>query len=274
MGLCDKIKRLIAGEFALHSRQIPVPIPILKSDLLKGRSALITGGTRGIGLSIAEAFLNAGASVVITGRREADVNAVVEGLGGCKGQVIGVTLDVTNVDSFEQVIDSVFPFDILVNNAGFVGGNGFGRTTEKEYSDVMDTNLKGAYFLSQAVTNRWIERGVKGNVLNICSASSLRPGDSPYVLSKWGMRSLTIGMARQLIRHGIVVNGLAPGVANTDRFANATGDISKPSNPSGRMVAKEEIANMAVVLTSSLCRMVVGDVLYMTGGGAIVTMDD
>lgn len=274
MGLCDKIKRLIAGEFTLHSRQIPVPIPILKSDLLKGRSALITGGTRGIGLSIAEAFLNAGASVVITGRHEADVNAVIGELGCCKRQVIGVTLDVTNVNSFEQVIDSVFPFDILVNNAGFVGGNGFGRTTEKEYSDVMDTNLKGAYFLSQAVTNRWIERGVKGNVLNICSASSLRPGDSPYVLSKWGMRSLTIGMARQLIRHGIVVNGLAPGVANTDRFVNVTGDISKPNNPFGRMVTKEEIANMAVVLTSSLCRMVVGDVLYMTGGGAIVTMDD
>ena len=81
-------------------------------------------------------------------------------------------------------------------------------------------------------------------------------------------------MAKQLIKHGIVVNGLAPGVTNTEHFTHGEKNIGKPSNPSGRMVTKEEIANMSVILVSPLCRMVVGDILYMTGGGAIITLDD
>ena len=124
------------------------------------------------------------------------------------------------------------------------------------------------------MSRKWIAGNVKGNILNVCSASSLRPGNSPYILSKWGVRSLTIGMAKQLIKHGIVVNGLAPGVTDTDKFTHGNDDICKASNPTGRMVTREEIANMAVILVSSLCRMVVGDILYMTGGGGVVTLDD
>jgi NAD(P)-dependent dehydrogenase (short-subunit alcohol dehydrogenase family) len=165
-------------------------------------------------------------------------------------------------------------FDILVNNAGYVGGGSFGNTSESEYDAVLDTNLKGTYFLSQEVARCWIENGTHGNILNVCSASSLRPGDSPYIISKWGMRSLTVGMAKRLIKQGIVVNGIAPGITDTDRFTHGEKDIGKLSNPSGRMVTKEEIANMAVILVSSLCQMVVGDILYMTGGGAITTLDD
>lgn len=183
-------------------------------------------------------------------------------------------MDVTKTGRVDSLLDEIAPFDILVNNAGFVGGSGFGNTSEEDYDAIMDTNLKGAYFLSQTVAKRWIRDGVTGNILNVCSASSLRPGDSPYILSKWGLRTLTVGMAKQLIKHGIVGNGLAPGVTNTDKFANGKDDLSKPGNPSGRMLTKEEVGNMAVVLISPLCRMVVGDILYMTGGGAIVTLKD
>ena len=80
-------------------------------------------------------------------------------------------------------------------------------------------------------------------------------------------------MAKSLVKHGIVVNGLAPGCTNTQKFS-PDGNIANPHNPTGRMVAVEEIANMAVILVSSLSRMIVGDVIYMTGGGAITTLDD
>ena len=246
---------------------------MIQSELLKGRAALITGGSGGIGYAIAEAFLNAGAKVIISGRNKEKLDEAVARLSS-KGNISCVQMDNTKPALFGEMLSNIGAFDILVNNAGYVGGGAFGGTFEAEYDAVLDTNLKGAYFLSQEVSRRWIENGKHGNILNVCSASSLRPGDSPYILSKWGMRSLTVGMAKRLIRHGIVVNGIAPGVTNTEHFTHGGENINKPTNPSGRMVTKEEIANMATILVSPLCRMVVGDILYMTGGGGIVTIDD
>ena len=272
-GFFKRIARYIARVAGATPARIPVYVPVLQSDLLKNRVALITGGSGGIGYSIAEAFLRAGAKVIISGRNKEKLDEAVSKLSS-SGMVSCVQMDNTKPDSFGAILSKLDAFDILVNNAGYVGGGSFGSTLESEYDAVLDTNLKGAYFLSQEVSRRWIENGTQGNILNVCSASSLRPGDSPYILSKWGMRSLTVGMAKRLIKDGIVVNGIAPGVTGTDRFTNGEDNISKNSNPSGRMVTKEEIANMATILVSHLCRMVVGDILYMTGGGAITTLND
>ena len=269
-----KIKKSILDVFKPRIIKIPVRVPLLQTELLKNRTALITGATRGIGFAIAEAFSRAGANVIITGRNEERVKSAVAMLQKNGQMASGIVLDVLNVSEFAKSLSGLPSLDILVNNAGFVGGDGFGRTTEADYDLALDTNLKGHYFLSQHVAKDWIEKGIKGNILNVCSASSLRPGTSPYILSKWGLRTLTAGMAKHLIKHGIVVNGIAPGVTDTDKFTHGTDDIGKTSNPSGRMVTREEIANMAVILVSSLCQMVVGDILYMTGGGGIVTLDD
>lgn len=270
------LKRAIKG-FVRAARsapaQVPVYVPVLQNELLKGRTALITGGSGGIGYAIAEAFLRAGAKVIISGRNKEKLTEAVSRLSA-KGSVSCVQMDNTKQDSFGAILSDIGTFDILVNNAGYVWGGSFGDTSESEYDAVLDTNLKGTYFLSQEVSKRWMADGTHGNILNVCSASSLRPGDSPYILSKWGMRSLTVGMAKRLVRYGIVVNGIAPGVTDTERFTHGAKNIGKSSNPSGRMVTKEEIANMATILVSPLCRMVVGDVLYMTGGGAITTLDD
>ena len=269
-----KIKKVILDGLKPRIIQIPVKVPLLQTELLQNRTALITGATRGIGFAIAEAFSRAGANVIITGRDEGRVKSAVAMLQKSGQMASGIVLDIRNVSEFAKSLSGLPSFDILVNNAGFLGGAGFGNTAEVDYDLTLDTNLKGHYFLSQHVAKDWIEKGVKGNVLNVCSASSLRPGTSPYILSKWGLRALTVGMAKQLIKHGIVVNGIAPGVTNTDRFANGSEDIAKTSNPSGRMATVDEIANMAVILVSPLCRMVVGDILYMTGGGGVVTLDD
>ena len=270
--LVDRIIRKFCSYFPRPVKQVPVYIPVLESNLLKGRVALVTGGTSGIGFAIAKAYLRAGARVIIAGRDERRLAFASSQLQSA-GDVSTVVMDVACPDLFSSILEQICPIDILVNNAGYVGGGSFGSTEISEYEKVLDTNLKGAYFLSQVVSKRWIAAGVKGNILNICSASSLRPGNSPYILSKWGVRSLTVGMAKDLVKHGIVVNGLAPGCTNTEKFSS-DGHLENPKNPSGRMVTVEEIANLAVVMVSPLARMVVGDVLYVTGGGAITTIDD
>jgi len=252
---------------------VPVEVPVFHNALLKGRRALITGGGSGIGLAIAEAYGRSGASVVLAGRTVSRLEDASHNLERLGVEVSVVDLDVCDVASFAGKLDTIGDFDILVNNAGFVGGGVFGTTSEVDYNRVLETNLRGAYFLSQEVSSRWIKNKVQGNILNICSASSLRPGESPYILSKWGLRALTLGMARRLVKHGIVVNGLAPGCTNTDQFSR-DGDLTNGRNPSGRLVTTTEIGNMAVVMVSSLARMVVGDVLFVTGGGAITTLDD
>jgi len=258
-----------------HEKLVAVQVPVLYSELLKGRKALITGGSCGIGLAIAEAFVRAGADVVITGRNSGQLDKAIARLKNVNAAacVSTLILDICDTESFPDKLKIVEPFDVLVNNAGYVGGGVFGTTTREAYDKTLETNLRGAYFMSQCVSGQWIANGVKGNILNVCSASSLRPGESAYILSKWGLRALTIGMARKLIKHGIVVNGIAPGCTDTAKFA-LDGNICNSRNPSGRMVTTVEIANMSVVLVSSLCRMVVGDVLYMTGGAAITTLDD
>ena len=265
------IRRLITPPQRV--KLVPVEVPVFHNALLKGRRALITGGGSGIGLAIAEAYGRSGASVVLAGRTVSRLEDASHNLERLGAEVSVVDLDVCDVASFAGKLDKIGDFDILVNNAGFVGGGVFGTTSEVDYNRVLETNLRGAYFLSQEVSSRWIKNKVKGNILNICSASSLRPGESPYILSKWGLRALTIGMARRLVKHGIVVNGLAPGCTNTDQFSR-DGDLTNGRNPSGRLVTTTEIGNMAVVMVSSLARMVVGDVLFVTGGGAITTLDD
>lgn len=269
-----RIVRKVCSLFPRPAKYVPVYVPVLDTKLLQGRKALITGGSGGIGLAIAESFLKAGAEVVIAGRNANKLETAVRHLGAF-GDVATVLLDVTTPDKFADILGSLKAFDILVNNAGYVGGGSFGNTMQSEYDRVLDTNLRGAYFLSQEVSKKWIADGVRGNILNVCSASSLRPGNSPYILSKWGLRSLTVGMARELIRHGIVVNGIAPGCTNTQQFcAEGRVDITNPGNPTHRFVTMQEVANLAVVMVSDLARMVVGDVLFVTGGAGITTYDD
>ena len=140
---------------------------------------------------------------------------------------------------------------------------------------ILDTNLKGPFFLSKLVAQNMKNNNIKGNILNIASSSSLRPGNSAYNLSKWGIRSLTLGLAKSLIPYGITVNGIAPGPTATPMLIKGEiNDITHNNLPLGRFAMPEEIANMAVFLTSNLGQTVVGDIVYMTGGAGIITFDD
>lgn len=162
-----------------------------------------------------------------------------------------------------------------MNNAGVLGcyiSNG----TEGEYDAVLDTNLKGVFFLSQIVGHYYKDNQIKGNILNIASSSSLRPAASAYTLSKWGIRGLTVGLAKALAPFGITVNGLAPGQTATSMLIkdDRAGDIHCPNVPIQRYALPEEIANMAVILVSDMGRTIMGDIVYMTGGAGVFSNDD
>ena len=175
-----------------------------------------------------------------------------------------------------QIINNVpnKKIDVLVNNAGILKGDNIGKTDEKSFDDVIGTNLKGTYFMSQEFANYMIENEIKGNILNISSSSGIRPAVSPYMVSKWGENGITLGLAKKLIVHGIVVNAIAPGPTATDMLLKGEKNIKHGSSPSGRYVTPEEIANLAVFLISDMGRMIVGDTIYMTGGCANLTIDD
>lgn len=251
-----------------------------QSQMLEGRHALITGGTSGIGLAIAHSFLNAGAIVTITGRNEHKLKDAISELlteHSAGGKVFGFVLNNEDVPSFpsvfEQVRNAMGGVDILVNNAGTHGGH-ISSVTEEQYDTIMNTNLKGAFFLSKIVAKYMKENNIEGNILNIASSSSLRPADSAYTLSKWGIRGLTEGLARSLAPYGIVVNGVAPGPTATKMLNRNDSDLYWPQNLTKRMAHPVEIANIATVLVSNMGRMILGDIVYMSGGGGNITNED
>ena len=252
------------------------------NHLLENRCAIVTGGTSGIGYAIAEAFLKAGAIVIITGRGQSKISKALQELNKY-GTVYGYVLNNQDVSTFESALDEILQLlpeasrkiDILVNNAGVGIGNAYPNTAEEDYNTVLNTNLKGTYFLSQTFGKYLVKNNIKGNILNIESSSSLRFGNTPYVLSKWGVRSLTLGLAKTLAPFGITVNAIAPGPTATPMLnVSANENITHEKSPLGRYILPEEIANGAVFLVSDMGRAILGDTIYMTGGAGLLTQDD
>lgn len=267
------------------SDDLNVQVPAWNQIVLEDKTAVITGGTSGIGYSIADSFLNAGcANVLITSRSKDKLATAIESLKqnhpDKQNNIFGQILDLERDDFevfFRSVLDTLsgIQINIWVNNAGIYQGTKFGTVTEAAWDALIDTNLKAQFFLSQLISNYMIENGIKGNILNLCSSSSYRPSIDPYMISKLGMSGLTLGMAKKLIPYGIVVNGIAPGPTFTPMLHKKEGDsLQHGGVPAGRYILPQEIANLAVFLTSSMGRMIVGDVVKMTGGSAVTTYDD
>ena len=256
---------------------------VAPNELLKGRTALVTGGSSGIGYSIAKAFLMSGASVIITGRNAEKLEKACTQLRSnisSPGQLLqSHVMDMCDVQNmagmFSDIVaelDNQHPLDILVNNAGI--GNG-GGACEAAYDIVMNTDLKGPWFLTQIVAEHMKAQGIPGNILNIASSSSERPAFNPYCLAKWGIKAMTYGYAKKCLPHKIVVNAIAPGVTATPMHLKSDcNNIAEPRNPLGRCATAEEIANMAVFLVSGMGRTIVGDIIHMSGGAGLITYDD
>lgn len=265
------------GIVALKAKNIqPVVQTVGDESLLKGKTALVVGGTGGIGKAVAKALLKNGANVVIAGTRRAKVDKVMSELGD---KCAGVVVNLAKPETFSKVVDEAVafygPIDILVNSAGVhtedVSMGGFLDFSVEEYDRILDINLRGVYFMVQSVARRMISDKVSnGHILIVSSSAGNEPAWSPYRVSKWGLKGITEGMASALVPHGIVVNAIAPGSTATPLLGVEKGDsISAEDNRLGRFAMPEEIAEFAVMLASPMGDMVVGDTLYVSGGRGV-----
>ena len=273
----EKVKNYIRKKY---TKIQPFVIEVEREKCLQNRAAVITGGGSGIGLAIAKAFVSSGCKVIITGRNEdklqkavLEINQIVN--NSCTYLVLDNTCHDSFCGIFEKIEKSIGAIpDILVNNAGIIGESDFLKVTPNDFELVMKTNLMGPYFLSQHFCNYCIDKKIKSNILNIGSSSCLRPALSPYSISKWGIRGLTLGLAKMASKYDIVVNGIAPGPTATDILGKEISNYENNSIPCKRFITPEEVASLAVKMVSSSSRMIQGDMVYITGGAGNLTFDD
>ena len=258
---------------------VKIPIPVLQDSqkMLTGKIALITGGSSGIGYGIAEQFLKSGCKVIIAGTNKEKLEKCQEDLNQYVS-VKSIVLNVLEIDKFrDKITEAAMLFeenriDILVNSAGRNVASGFMDIGPEEYDSVMDVNVKGVFFMSQAMGEYMIAHNIQGHILNISSAASLRPAWTPYQISKWAIKGFTLGLADMLLPHGIVVNAIAPGPVATPMLGKEVTDTIELASPSGRYALPCEIAALAVFMVSDFGNLIVGDTFYITGGGGVISL--
>jgi NAD(P)-dependent dehydrogenase (short-subunit alcohol dehydrogenase family) len=248
------------------------------SDLfsLKGRIALITGGSRGIGRMIAAGFLAQGAKVYISSRKAADCNQTAKDLAG-QGECISLPADVSSMDGINALVGDFSSrektLDILVNNAGAAWGETFDTFPEKGWDKVVDLNLKSPFFLTQALIAplRSAAKVRPAKVINIASIDgiSVNPLETySYAASKAGLIQLTRRMALRLAQDNIVVSAIAPGAFASDmnRVARDHAQETAKHIPAGRIGTDEDMAGAAIYLASRAGDYVMGSTLVVDGG--------
>lgn len=275
-------RRLVRGlrDYVCHGGSVYVTVSSIEHGrILDGKTVLITGGSAGIGLAITKKCLEEGAVVLITGRTEsrlADACRTCNNTPRLKTMVWDVSDTGERDVYFRRALDQLGGgLDILVNCAGLNALGTFLRTTEAEWDMVTAVNQRGMFFLSQMVCRHWIENKASGKkIINIASQRGfLGVVDGPYGMSKWGMVGLTRGIGQMLIKHGITVNGIAPGViADTGmiyrdgKHVDAENNVYTPIPPSYRFGLPSEIAELAIFLMSDAANYIVGQTIVCDGG--------
>lgn len=248
---------------------------------LEGKTALVTGGSRGIGRAIAMAFADAGANVVISSRKLENLEKVVDEIRTKGHQVLPVAAHNREPDDIRRLMGTVKAefgrLDILVNNAATNPVmSPLVDIEEKTFDVIMNTNLKGYFLLSQMAARMMIEQGEGGSILNISSVGGISPdkGLGVYCISKAAINMLTRALAIELGEYNIRVNALAPGVVQT-RFSQALWS-NEPlmaeemkHTPLQRIAQPEEIARMALAMVSDASSYITGQIIIMDGGGSV-----
>lgn len=269
-----KLRHFIKKYF-VREKISPVFVPVSEGNLLKDKTALIIGGSGGIGSGIAERFIANGCSVIIAGTNEEKLTSLCKKFGENSKYIV---LDATKTDTIcEKISEASALFgkiDILVYAAGIHCKNGFGTVTPDDWDSVFNINLKGMYFACQEFSRYLLKNSYNGHILTVSSASCAKAGWTPYEISKAGVRSLTLGFADKLASKGIIVNSIAPGPVATQMLGKSSNDdLSWSGNPTGRMATAEEIGNLAVYMVSDMGNLIVGDTYFISGGSGTVCID-
>jgi NAD(P)-dependent dehydrogenase (short-subunit alcohol dehydrogenase family) len=247
--------------------------------LLNGKSAIITGGARGLGLAIAETFLREGAKVIIADVLDEAGAAAAERLSG---EIAYRHCDVTKKAEVEALVAAAVEahgrLDIAVANAGIVHVSDPLELSEADFQKVIDVNLKGVFLTGQAAAKQMLKQakdadGARGSIINMSSVNAelTIPEIAPYVMSKGGVRQWTRALAIRLAQEGIRVNAIGPGSIATEMFASVASDPGKLRNvlsrtPMGRAGEPDEIGKVAAFLASDLASYVTGETVYVDGG--------
>jgi gluconate 5-dehydrogenase len=248
---------------------------ILDKFSLAGRRALVTGSSRGIGFAIARALTEAGATIVLNGRNTEALGAAADDLAATGASVKAVAFDVTSAESVTDGIAwcerELGGIDILVNNAGIQHRSPLEDFPRDKFELMLATHVTATFAVSQAASKGMIARG-NGRIINICSILSAlgRPSVAPYSAAKAAVANLTRGMAADWAKHGINVNGIAPGYFKTELNAALMADDRfnawvEQRTPMGRWGDVEELGGAAVFLASDAASFVDGHILYVDG---------
>ncbi|MGE6822892.1 SDR family NAD(P)-dependent oxidoreductase [Pseudomonas soli] len=239
---------------------------------LDGRRALVTGASSGLGRHFAQTLAAAGAEVLVTARREAPLQALVETIQASGGRARAFALDVTRRDDVCRVLDAAGPLDVLVNNAGVSDSQTLLDCDDGSWDRVLDTNLKGAWTVAQESARRMVAAGQGGSLINVTSilASRVAGAVGPYLAAKAGLAHLTRAMALELARHGIRVNALAPGYVMTDLnetfLASDAGQRLRSRIPSRRYSQPADLDGALLLLASDAGRGMSGSEIVVDGG--------
>ncbi|MYW96425.1 SDR family oxidoreductase [Amycolatopsis rubida] len=244
---------------------------------VRGKVALVTGSSRGLGKAFAHGLAEAGCVVVLNGRDPAAVDetrrAMVRDTGAT---VLAEAFDVTDPDAVAAGLDRIErragPLDILVNNAGVQHRAPFTEFRTEDWHRILETNLSSAFLAGREAARRMTARG-RGKIVNICSVQSelARPGIAPYTAAKGGLKMLTKGMCADLGPSGIQVNGLAPGYFDTELNAALVADDQfsawiRTRTPAGRWGRAEDLVGTLLFLCSPASDFVNGQIVCVDGG--------
>lgn len=243
---------------------------------LSSRTALITGSGQGIGLAIAEGLANAGARIILNGRRAEPLEAAAIRLRAAGADVLTSIFDVTDVgavrDAIDRFEDSGVAIDVLVNNAGIQKRRALEDFEPEDWRALMAVNIDSVFYVGQAVARHMIKRG-RGKIINIASVQSevARPTIAPYTASKGAIRNLTRGMCADWAKYGIQVNAIGPGYFVTPLNKALHEDPVfdewlKKRTPAGRWGRLEDLHGIAVFLASSASDFVNGQTIHVDGG--------
>jgi glucose 1-dehydrogenase len=245
---------------------------------LHGKVAIVTGGNSGIGKGIVLALAEHGANIVIDYVSDPEATEELEQQVAALGdRAIGVDADVSKIEDLERLVkaavDTFGRLDVMVNNAGIETRTSILDTTEAQYEKVMEINLKSAFFGTQLAAKQMIAQGGGGRIINITSVHEdwPMPGNTPYCLSKGGMRMLTRTAGVELGEHGILVVGVGPGAVDTPINAATEADPAKmkvldAAIPLGRLADPSEIAEVVAFLAGAGASYLTATTIFADGG--------
>jgi 3-oxoacyl-[acyl-carrier protein] reductase len=241
---------------------------------LEGKTAVVTGGSRGIGAAVAALLAERGAAVVVSARDADRLNVAVKDLEAMGAAVVGVAGDVSRREDAERVVDTARErfgrVDILVNNAGITRDGLLLRMKDEDWDRVLEVNLRGAFVMTRAASKVMV-RQKGGRIINMSSAAGVmgNAGQANYSASKAGLIGFTKAAARELSHWGILVNAVAPGLIETDMAAaiSATARAALLAQvPLGRVGTTREVAEVVGFLAGEGATYVTGQVFHVNGG--------